>query len=288
MEPAGPAPIDAIDVPRKTPLWRRIVAFLATFIFPGISQADDGEITRGAFWFLGLQGLLTASVVVLHAMLDRPWPSMAAMTAIFAVGFVLVLRLAIDGYRRQRAELSGTSMAVYVAFLIVAMVFGLVRGQVRERLVTSYRFPSISMEPTLMNGDKILVDRAAYRKGRRPKAGDVVVFILPEDRSKVFLKRVVAVPGDTVEIRHKKLLVNGKEIREEYAKTTAEEDAALKVRDNMPPVRLADGKYFLLGDNRDRSYDCRFFGPIDEKDIKGKAAFIYGSRELARVGRPIR
>ncbi len=147
-----------------------------------------------------------------------------------------------------------------------------------------------------MRGDRIVVDRAAYSRGRHPKAGDIAIFIFPEDREKLFIKRIAAVPGDTIEIRQKRLFVNGKEIPDAHAEARLDEDtrAPRKTRrtrasrDDAAPVRLPDGKYFMLGDNRRRSYDSRHFGPIDAADIEGKLGFIYYSRNWSRIGSAFR
>ncbi len=300
MEPREPAPGGATDVPRGTPRWRRVVAFLATLLFPGISQADDGEFRRGLLWYLGLNASLLAGLLLAYAAIGKPWLSMGIVAAILAAGIGLTLRLAIDGYRRERtpARRGSTNrlLSIYAAFLFAGLAFGFAKDGIGEYLVATYRIPSISMEPTLMRGDFMVVDKSAYRHGRHPRAGDIAIFIFPEDREKTFVKRIVAVPGDTVEIRRSKLRVNGKEIPEGPAEVVGSGDAG--VADNnkgpsafladMAPVRLADGKYFMLGDNRRRSYDSRHFGPVDEDDFLGKAAYVYFSRDLGRVGKTIR
>ncbi len=291
-----PAPTDAAGVPRATPRWRRIVAFLVTFPFPGISQADDGEIRRGALWFLGINAPVTAAWLLSYAARGRPWLAMGIVAAALVAAFGLTLRLAIDGWRRERPPDRRRPVtrviAIYAAFVLAGVAFGFARGAAREYLLGTYHIPSISMEPTLLVGDRIVVDRAAYRGGRHPKAGDVAIFIFPEDREKLFIKRVVAVPGDTIEVRRKRLFVNGKEIPDAQAEARLDEDmrAPRKTRrtrasrDDAAPVRLPEGKYFMLGDSRRRSYDSRHFGPVDEADIEGKLAFIYYSRDRHRIG----
>ncbi len=297
MEPTGSAPpADANAVRRGTPRWRRIVAFLATFVFPGISQADDGEFRRGFCWFLGLNASVVAGFLFVCATLDRPWLSMGTFAAVLVAGFALTVRLAIDGYRRERTrERRGSTkrvVAIYAVFVVAEIAFALPPEAIKERLVASYRISSISMEPTLLRGDRILADKSAYKRGRHPKAGDVVIFIFPEDREKSFVKRIVAVPGDTVEIRRRKFLVNGKELRDESLGagdgTSGGKNGDPAFRENMARFRLADGDYFMLGDNRRRSYDSRHFGPIDEADIEGKPAFIYFSPDPGRIGKTIR
>ncbi len=291
-----PAPTDAAGVPRTTPVWRRLVAFLVTVPFPGISQADDGEIRRGALWFLGINAPVTAAWLLAYAARGRPWLAMGIVVAALVAAFGLTLRLAIDGYRRERSpERRGPAkrvIAIYAAFVLAGFAFGFARGAVREYLLGTYHIPSISMEPTLMVGDRIVVDRAAYRRGRHPKAGDVAVFIFPEDREKLFIKRVVAVPGDTVEIRGTRLFINGTEIRDAQAVAPGNDDEGASrrktrrraSRDERTVVRLPEGKYYTLGDNRRRSYDSRHFGAVDEADIEGKLAFIYYSRDPRRIG----
>ncbi len=292
MDPHEPAAVAVPGAPRRTPRWRRVVAFVATFLYPGISQADDGEFRRGCLWYLGLNASGIAGVLLMCVTLDRPWLSMGLAGAVLVAGFGLTLRLAVDGYRRERTpERRGSAkraISIYAIFFLAGVGFTVMQGTVRKYLVNAYRLSSISMEPTVMRGDRFLADRSAYVKGRHPKPGDVVILIFPGDQGKDFLKRVVAVPGDTVEIRRKKLMVNGKEVREDYARKSGEEKASIKGRDNMKSVRLAEGKYFVLGDNRDRSYDSRFFGPIDEKDFLGKAAYVYFSGDLGRIGKKIR
>ncbi len=154
---------------------------------------------------------------------------------------------------------------------------------VRAFIVQAYRIPSGSMIPTLLVGDHILVNRLSYglripytKKKffvRHPKRGDIVVFVFPLDRSKDFVKRVIAVGGEELEIRGKDIYINGRKIKDPWGHyTTGISD---KVR--VGPVRIPKGYLFVMGDNRDNSYDSRFWGYVDERDVKGKPMFIYFS-----------
>ncbi len=175
----------------------------------------------------------------------------------------------------------------YVEAFAVALLIALV---VRTFVIQAFKIPSGSMENTLLVGDHIFVNKflygyhLPYTKGRilafhAPERGDIIVFVFPEDPSKDFIKRVIAVPGDMVEIRDKAVFLNGEPLREEYTRfadgNTA--DGFVRGRDNMPPVKVPAGKYFVMGDNRDRSYDSRFWGYVEEDAIIGKAMFIYFS-----------
>jgi signal peptidase I len=112
----------------------------------------------------------------------------------------------------------------------------------------------------------------------KPKRGDVVVFIFPEDRTKDFVKRVIAVGGDTVEIHGKKVYINGKQIDDAHAHFLGDNPLpGLSTRDDFGPRRVPQNHIFVLGDNRDRSYDSRFWGFVPLDDVKGKIAFIYWS-----------
>jgi len=161
---------------------------------------------------------------------------------------------------------------------------------IRTFIVQAFKIPSGSMLPTLQIGDHILVNKLAYgirvpfmerytARFGKPTSGDVVVFVYPVDRSKDFIKRVVAVEGDQVEIQNKKVIINGKSIEDSHAyfKDGNSTRGGVHLRDNYGPKTVPKGHIFVMGDNRDRSYDSRFWGYVDLKDVKGKAFVVYWS-----------
>ena len=146
------------------------------------------------------------------------------------------------------------------------------------------------MKQTFQIGDHILVSKFIYgikipliRKTlipiNDPKRGDIVVFIYPEDRSKDFIKRVIGIGGDTIEIRNKKIFLNGLPYSDSYAIYSDDFiiPGSIQPRDNFGPVTVRPGTIFVMGDNRDQSYDSRFWGFVDLKDVMGKAFMIYWS-----------
>jgi len=164
---------------------------------------------------------------------------------------------------------------------------------VRSSVVQAFWVPSGSMLPTIQIGDHIFVNKLAYAV-RLPligteimkvgdlHRGDVVVFVSPTDPSTDLIKRVMAVPGDTVEIREKKVYVNGEKIPDAHAYFSDTGVMPAGQRDNMRPTKVPEGKFFVMGDNRDRSYDSRFWGFANIADIKGKATFVYWSRDVSK------
>ncbi|MDD3471971.1 MAG: signal peptidase I [Syntrophaceae bacterium] len=180
-----------------------------------------------------------------------------------------------------------TLLQEYTEALVVAIILAIL---IRALFVQAFKIPSGSMEPTLLIGDHILVNKLVYGvrvpfTNKRwpaifkPERGDVIVFVYPEDRTKDFIKRVVAVGGDTVEIKNKRLFVNGKEAPMPQARfySNVAMPGDISPRDNLPPTKIPDDFLFVLGDNRDFSHDSRFWGFVPLEDVKGKAFLIYYS-----------
>jgi signal peptidase I len=149
------------------------------------------------------------------------------------------------------------------------------------------------MLPTLLIGDHLLVNKFIYGLRipfsgkvlvpfKKPERGDVVVFRYPKDKSVDYIKRVMGTPGDTIEIRTKKVFVNGEPIEDPHAhlSSPAVLNAASSPRDNFGPILVPEGRIFVMGDNRDNSYDSRFWGFVDQKDILGKAFVLYWSWDI--------
>jgi len=164
---------------------------------------------------------------------------------------------------------------------------------IRTFVVQAFKIPSGSMLPTLLIGDHLLVNKFIYGirvpfSGKQlipitsPDKGDVVVFKFPKDRSIDYIKRVVGTPGDTVEIKDKQVYVNGVLAVEPHAhiSTPAILSSSASPRDNFGPILVPEDRIFVMGDNRDNSYDSRFWGFVDQKDVLGKAFILYWSWDI--------
>ncbi|HTZ38931.1 MAG TPA: signal peptidase I [Syntrophales bacterium] len=182
----------------------------------------------------------------------------------------------------KTAKIREYAEAIIIAILIAAFI--------RTFVVQAFKIPSGSMKPTLEIGDHILVNKFSYGVKvpylrntiipiGQPERGDIAVFIYPEDKSKDFIKRVIAVGGDTVEIRNKKVFINGTPMEDPYGVHVEDiiYPKSLQRRDNLGPIQVPMGTIFVMGDNRDQSYDSRFWGFVKLEDVIGKAFIIYFS-----------
>ncbi|WP_035587824.1 signal peptidase I [Hippea jasoniae] len=194
--------------------------------------------------------------------------------------------------KQQKKDVVGE----WIKSIIIALVIALF---IRAFFVEAFKIPSSSMEPTLLIGDHILANRLIYGirvpiSGKiiipveHPKVGDIVIFRYPPKPSVYFIKRCVGVGGDVLMMKNKVLYRNGKRVNEPYAIYTDPhiyprntDNPIVKARwgsrDNWGPVKVPPHEYFMMGDNRDNSYDSRYWGFVPEKDIVGKAFIIYGS-----------
>jgi signal peptidase I len=219
---------------------------------------------------------------------------------------------------RIMSELNQKSgFAEYFEALFIAIILALF---IRSFIVQAFTIPSGSMLQTLQIGDYLLVNKFTYGvrfpfavKETNPTGGtwwsrhsvvlgpelvhmndpqrhDIIVFEYPKDPSIHYIKRVIGVPGDTVEVREKVLYVNGEKQEEPYVQHVRNYPGP---GDNFGPVVVPDGKYFCMGDNRDESYDSRFWGFVDRSAVVGKALVLYWSMDgissirWSRIGKPV-
>ncbi len=187
----------------------------------------------------------------------------------------------------------------YFESIVIAVILALF---IRTFAVQAFKIPTGSMEPNLLIGDHLLVNKfvfgpsgtAAERlllPARSVRRGDVIVFKYPEDPERDFIKRVIGLPGDSVQLRSKRVFINGEPIEDPYAHFEApprspderHEVASFDVREEYGPVTVPAGHYFVMGDNRDNSEDSRYWGFLPREYIKGRALILYWSYEAEPV-----
>lgn len=159
--------------------------------------------------------------------------------------------------------LQSVAIAVILAILIKVFLF------------QPFYIPSGSMEPTLVKGDRIIVNKLTYHISE-PKRGDIIVFKYPLNPKRDFIKRVIGLPGETLEIRDSKVFINGRVIEQPYL------PAGLKY-EKFPSVKIPKDQYFMMGDNRNNSEDSRSWGTLPKKNIIGKAMLIYWPTNRLRI-----
>lgn len=173
----------------------------------------------------------------------------------------------------------------YGEAIIIAIILALF---IRAFVVQAFKIPSGSMEPTLLVGDHILVNKFIYGIRvpivnkeiiplKSPKQFDIVVFRYPNDRTKDYIKRVIGLPLQKVQIINKKIYINDAPLNEPYGYYDDGQRTVPGLRDNFGPVVVPPHSYFVMGDNRDHSHDSRFWGFVDDSDLVGEAFIIYWS-----------
>jgi signal peptidase I len=186
-----------------------------------------------------------------------------------------------DGKGNERESKRKSKLREYIEIVVTAVVLALI---VRALIVQSYHIPSESMEDTLLKGDFLFASKFIYGAKipmtdyrlpavRAPKPGDIIIFKYPRDGKTDYIKRCIAVEGQSVEVRGKVVKVDGVELDEKYIKHIR----GGTVLSNFGPRTVPKDHVFVMGDNRDNSSDSREWGMLSRKHVMGKALFIYFS-----------
>jgi signal peptidase I len=198
----------------------------------------------------------------------------------------------------MRREFRKSTLREYFESIVIAVILALF---IRTFVVQAFKIPTGSMENNLLIGDHLLVNKFVFGPSASGvehtllplgtiRRGDVIVFKYPEEPERDFIKRVIGLPGETVELRQKKVYVNGAPLDEPYVHfleppsggSAESEITSLDVRERYGPVTVPDNHYFVMGDNRDNSQDSRYWGFLPRDYVKGKALIIYWSYEAER------
>jgi signal peptidase I len=183
----------------------------------------------------------------------------------------------------------------YLESIVIAVILALF---IRTFVVQAFKIPTGSMENNLLIGDHLLVNKFVLGPTMWPierallpigtiRRRDVLVFKYPEEPDRDFIKRVIGLPGETLEVREKKVYINGAPLDEPYAhyltpaadESQYHEVTSFDVRERYGPVMVPPNQYFMMGDNRDNSLDSRFWGPIPRENVFGRLSLLYWSYE---------
>jgi signal peptidase I len=260
------------------------LAALANLLIPPLGHVYVGKARRGVLLWVTLQAIGMLAVV---SLLRIPGlPAIVLWTLALATGVIV---LPVDAFLIARRSRSGYRLRpynrayVYLGAALLLMVTSTLGQRLARRHIQGFRIPSEAMMPTLRKGDCLYVDKLTYRQ-QKPRRGDIVVFPFPRDPTKDFIERVVGLPNEVIEIRNKQVLIDGTRLSETY---TVHVDPTTRPRgddnrDNFGPFKIGPREFFVLGDNRDKSNDSRYWGPLTQQAIRGKATVIYWSWESER------
>lgn len=258
------------------------IAGLLTFLTIGLGHLYTGRAKRGFFlYFVGQGAMLAVALPLIYY-----YPTVPVFLFSIIAGFTFFLYCLFDAVKLSRQNRDDYTLKTYNKwyvylgcwFFAVFVLESLAGASIKTYLVQAYKIPSGSQKPTLLVGDKILARKfLAVKQG--VKKGDVIILAYPEDPTKDFIERVIAIGGETIEIVNKKVFINGRAVNEPYAIHTDTRiiPGHINNRDNLAPFRVPENSVFVMGDNRDNSYDSRFWGVVENSAIKGKAYTIYWS-----------
>lgn len=293
------------------------IAVPLSLIMPGLGQIYCGKLARGlVFTFLNLLPLPVT--IGLFAMSTSSLLMPAVITMILLAGLIQLIAIidsACLAHNAKEYKLKDYNKPVVYVLLLVLITTGSVGSAfyLREQLLEAFRVPVASNYPTILPGDRFIANKIAY-KSIDPKKGDLIVFANPEDRRINYIKRIVAVAGETVEIKNGEVYINDQKLTRQKLPESTLDNIRIKIRgeelegdvyeetngsakhkifmaerktpDDFAKITVPKHHCFVLGDNRNLSYDSRNFGPVLLATVKGRADYLYfPAKDWSRFGK---
>lgn len=268
-----------------------VIAAVLSLVTPGVGQFYNGQILKGICFFLAT---FLIPIILLLAGLHFQFYGLVAILLFSICIWLFIIGEAFFTARRIKEVVLKGYNKWYIYLFIILLVNGtfiiptdFIAGFASEVLgFSAYKMPTGSMEPTLSIGDFIITDFKYFKKNVLQR-GNLVIIQYPKDPAKNFIKRVIALEGEKIEIKNKQVYINDEVIPESYkVHNDINDDEA--VRDNFGPALVPSGHCFLLGDNRDNSMDSRFWGFLPLHNLKGKPLYIYWAKDKSRIGKMIK
>lgn len=259
------------------------IAALFSLLISGLGQLYDGRPRRA----LAVYAAPIVLVFILFLIgLHRTFPGLVILLTLVVLFRLWVVWDAAAIARRSPGYIPRWFNRWYVYLGIIILVFLLPGEEILGWMplpVRSFKIPSVNMEPAVREGDRITAEMRYDRSA--PRRGDLVIYV-PPDATDQRLCRVIGLPGEQIEIRNKVVYIDGKPLSDPWGEhqdplvmpTTSHP------RDNYPTVAIPEGSVFLLGDNRDYSYDSRFFGFVPLSNLKGSPLYVYWATDRSRIG----
>ena len=277
-----------------------LMAALMSLTLPGFGQLYNGEVNRGLLLFVGFTlcsiPLMVLIALYLPSALMLPMLVLANVVAIglwiYGIGNAWKTARTLKDYTLKNWQKSGTYLAVFLGAML--FIFPPMIQYVRTNLVESFHLPSGSMTPTVLAGDIIFANKNynCPQCSTAIERGDIGIFVYPNNRSHYYIKRIIALPGDKIEIQNQQVFINGTalsrrepEQNQEYLMVTEKlGEKEYQVQwlasdtDTLLELIVPPGEVFVLGDNRSKSNDSRKFGTVPMRDVVGKAGQIWFSK----------
>jgi signal peptidase I len=250
--------------------WLAALLSIATI---GLGHVYAGKLEKGVLFYI-ISFLL--GFVCTFALIHLSFPfSFILFFFILSAIFIIVVKDSYNEAKEAPKPYIAKGYNKWYFYVIIYVVSSLVlvpitRALIRNNVVQAYKIPSGAMLPTIQIGDCVLVDKRHYNSDEI-KRGDIIVFKYPEDQTRDFIKRVIGLPGETIEIKNQVVYIDGKRLKEDYV------NQADEYMSNMSLRRILPDSYFVMGDNRGNSMDSRVWGFLNKSLIIGKVYLIYWS-----------
>jgi signal peptidase I len=267
-----------------------VIAAVLSLVAPGLGQLYNGQILKGIIFFLAI--LLIPTILFLAGLQSQFLGLAAILVFTFCLWLFVIVEAFFAAKRKKEVVLKGYNKW-YLYLLIILLVNGtyFIPRDFTEDFASGvlgfrvYRIPAGSMEPTLLIGDYLITDSKYFKKNELQRR-DLVIVQYPKEPSRDFIKRVIALEGEKIEIKNKQVYINDEVLPESYV-VHNDVNSDVAIRDNFGPEVVPPNHCFVLGDNRDNSMDSRFWGSIPLGNIKGKPLYIYWAKDKSRIGKKL-
>lgn len=260
---------------------KKWIAVLFTILTTGLGHIYCGRVKRGIIFILiPITATVTAFLVL------KVYPSFLLLISFLTICIIYLIYCIFDvikiaqkqsvHYETKKFNRWYIYLALYT--IVIAIPQPLSGEYIKQNIVQAFKIPSGSMIPTLQIGDMLLAKTDKESKSNINR-GDLIIFKYPMDRTKIYIKRVIAIEGETISIKDKKVSINHSIFNEPYIINTDSRifKQTKTPRDNMAPIEVPANSFFVMGDNRDNTHDSRFWGFVKELDIIGKPTILYWS-----------